>query len=330
MSRAFQTAVVIPTTGRERLLRRTLESVAEAAGGGCLAEVRVVENGGDGSARSVVDGLTHRLPTRYMVRREGNKASALNAALEECVAEFVCFLDDDVRVEAGTLRAYIDAAERYGRRHHFAGPLLPDWEEEPPRWLKPHLPHSVTGWYHGEEERYYDRPHFIGSNWAAFRQDILEGGGFLPGIGPGSPTDTVGDEMELQHRLLEAGNRGVYLPRAVARHFVSKRQCDFEWARDRQRRTGRTYGVLGWPLPGGADRCDGWRAGVLAGKVAVARTLRWTLERRAYLEMTLARTRGYREGRRMRDRTTDSASFSFPEGLPRRRAFAPAPRRPKG
>lgn len=327
MSGFFQTAVVIATTGRGRLLSRALESVAKAGAGGHLAEVRVVENGGDGSAEPVVDAFSQRLPVRYMFRRKGNKAEALNGALEECAAGFICFLDDDVRVKEGTLEAYIETAGRYGSGHHFAGPLLPDWEEEPPGWLKPYLPPSVTGWYHGGEERYYDRPHFIGSNWAAFREDVVSAGGFLPGIGPGSPTNTVGDEMELQHRLLEAGSRGVYVPRAVARHFVSKGQCDFEWARNRQRRTGRTYGVLGWPLHGTLDGAARWRVGVLAGKVAVARTLRWTPERRAHLEMTLARTRGYREGERLRDRTAGLATFSSREGLPRQRAFAPAPRR---
>lgn len=303
------TAVIIATAGRGPLLRRTLESLIDAAHSASLVELRVVENGGRRGAETVLEKVSSRFPVQYMYREEGNKARALNAAVEACRGEFICFFDDDVEVEEGNLRAYIDAAQRYGAGHHFAGPLFPDWEAEPPEWLKPYLPPSVTGWYHGGEERFYDEPHFIGSNWAAFRADVLHVGGFLPLVGPGSASGTVGDEMEIQRRLLDAGGRGVYVPAAVARHQVERSACDFEWARVRQRRTGRTYGILGWPMEG-PERAGrpGWgRVGLLAAKVLVARTLRWSPERRAHLEMTLARSHGYLEGRAMRRRELRAA-----------------------
>lgn len=299
---SYDMAIVIATFRRKRLLRRTLESLARARLPTGLRAVWVVENGGEHGARGVVGSFAGRLPARYLFVPQANKSRALNEALARSDVGLIYFLDDDVRLDEAAVEAYADAAARYGPGHHFAGPLVAEWEEEPPAWLKPYLPPSATGWYHGDREKYYDRPHFIGSNWAAFREDILAVGGFAEHIGPGSAAGAIGDEMELQQRMLEAGGRGVYLPAARVWHHVAASDCDFDWARRRQRRMGLTYGLLGWE-PGGGSIPKGpagwWRVARLAAKVAVARALGWSEERRAYLEMTCARTRGYLEGDRM-------------------------------
>lgn len=305
------TAVVIATARRERLLRRTLESLATAGLPEALKEVLVVENGGAHGARAVAEQFAGRLPIRYLFENEGNKCKAMNLALEQSVADLVYFLDDDVRVDEGAPETYVEAAGRYGPGHHFSGPLVADWEEEPAEWLKPYLPASAIGWDKGESERFYDKPHFIGSNWAAFRDDMLAVGGFSEHIGPGSPLGAIGDEMELQQRLLDAGGRGVYLPSARVWHHVPRSDCDFAWARKRQRTTGRTYGVLGWPPEGGPipEGLAGYaRLAVLTLKVTVARALGWSEQRRAYLEMTRARTSGYLAGRRISRQLPESLS----------------------
>lgn len=304
MTREVDTAVVIATCGRPELLRRTLSSLGAARRPDSVRKVLVVENGGAQGAGEVVEGLRDRLPVRHLLLEDGNKSRALNVALETTSAEFIYFLDDDVVLDPGAVEVYVDAAARYGPGHHFSGPLEADWEVEPPDWLKAYLPPSAKGWYHGDEEKYYDLPYFIGSNWAAFRADMLAQGGFKEHIGPGSPTGAIGDERDLQQRMLDAGSRGVYLPGARIWHHVPADACDFEWTRRRQHRTGLTYGVLGLPpdVPGEAipDGLDGRiRLAVLGAKIMVARALGWSDERRAWLEMTRARTAGYMEGRRI-------------------------------
>lgn len=297
-------AIVIATHRRPELLRRTLGSLADSRADE-IREVLVVENGGAHGAKAVVGEFTDSLPLRYLFLPEGNKCRALNLALRESTAELVVFFDDDVRVADGTVETYLNAARRYGSGHYFSGPLVPELEIEPPDWLKPYLPASATGWSQGDAEVYYDRPWFIGSNWAAFHDDMLAVGGFDERIGPGSPTGAIGDESELQQRMLEAGSRGVYLPDARVRHHVPPSECSFEWARSRMHRTGLTYGVLGWtpqegPIP---DGLAGWaRLAVLSAKVVTARLLGWSEERRCWLEMTRARTLGYLRGRRVTGR----------------------------
>jgi glucosyl-dolichyl phosphate glucuronosyltransferase len=302
MSNGYGMGVVIATARRERLLRETLDSLASARLPATFQEVLVVENGARGGTQEVVESFAPRLPVRYMFVPAPNKCRALNHALREAAAPFIYFLDDDVRLDADAVEAYADAAARYGPGHHFSGPLVPAWEVEPHDWLKGYLPRSATGWDHGDREKYYDKPDFIGSNWAAFRADMLAVGGFSEDIGPGTPSGAIGDESELQQRLLDAGGRGVYLPAARVWHHVPRSDCSFDWARDRQHRMGVTYGFLGWPpewgpIPPGL--AGWWQLGLRMAKVSVARALRWSEERRVYVEMTGAYARGYLKGRRL-------------------------------
>ena len=298
-------AVVIATHRRSTLLRRTLESLAAPRRPEMLREVLVVENGGAHGARTIVEAFAGRLPVRYLLLEDGNKCRALNLGLAEASSELICFFDDDVRLAESIVETYADAGLRYGRGHHFSGPLVAEWETPPPDWLLPWLPPSARGWDKGEDECFYDEPHFIGSNWAAFREDVLAVGGFDERIGPGSPTGAIGDERDLQERLLAAGGRGVYLPDARVWHHVPTGRIDFEWTRHRQYVTGFTCGLMGWPLERGVDPTGvsgGLRQAVKAAKIAVAKILGWGEERRAWLEMTHALGRGYRDGRRARRR----------------------------
>jgi glycosyltransferase involved in cell wall biosynthesis len=275
-----------------------------------VVEVIVAENGGAHGAADVVELLAPRfgrVELRHLLLEDGNKCRALNAALAATRADLICFFDDDVLIAEEAIEAYVDAATRYGPGHQFSGPLVPDWEREPPEWLMRYLPPSAKGWYHGNEERYFDEPYFIGSNWAAFGADILRVGGYDERIGPGSRSGAIGDEMELQQRLLDAGSRGVYLPRASIRHHVPADRCDFRWAVGRQRVEGRTYAILGWPPHGGPIDTGVRGRLALASldlKVLVARGLGWPDERRAWLETRRAKLRGYLEGTRFRRHLT--------------------------
>lgn len=308
---AFDADIVIATRDRSELLRRTLSSLAATSPPSAVKRVLVLENGGGRGAGAVVEEFADRLPVHHEALDWTGKSRTLNRALELATADLIVFFDDDVRVGAPTVAAYVDAAKRYGRSHHFAGPLIAEWEEEPPQWLKSYLPPSAVGWDQGDEEVFYDHPHFIGSNWAAFRADMLAVGGFDERIGPGSPTGTIGDEMELQRRLLDAGGRGVYLPQARAWHHVPAVSCGFDWARRRQFRGGLTNGFLGWEPEGEAVQPGSvghLKLAIRSTKIRIARILGWTEERRAWLEMTHARARGYREGRRLSRRYGASTS----------------------
>ena len=115
----MKAAIAVPTRRRAPYLDVALASLtpqARAAG----AEVLVVDDGPDEATRAV----TARHGARYVRRHASGLNAARNAALDATDAELVCFVDDDVAVQAGWLDALLRAAaecpEDVGA---FAGPI---------------------------------------------------------------------------------------------------------------------------------------------------------------------------------------------------------------
>jgi len=243
-------SVLIPTHSRPRLLERTLDSVARCTLPDGYEELVVIENGSRAGAERLVEDLPKELNARYMHRERGNKSYALNEALYTIDDGLVVFFDDDVRVSAGVLVAYAEAARSQGRGVFFGGPVKVDRKAEPPDWLTPLFPHSVRG-YDLETSRMGDK--YIGFNWAAFSQDLKEQGGFDPRFGPGCPTGATGQESDMQQRLIESGCVGMDVPEAVVRHYVPEGNMTLRWLLHRRFRGGIRVGL--------ESDLSGWRFG---------------------------------------------------------------------
>jgi GT2 family glycosyltransferase len=236
----MKTAVIIATHRRPDGLARVLEGLAAGPRPAGL-EILVVENGPPSGARDVTQASRVAAQVRYFHRAAGNKSLALNHGLQHTEAEFVVFLDDDVGVPPDLLDAYLGAARRRGRGHFFGGGLDVEAATPCPPHLAPYLPRSARGWLYAEAEAEIPAgafDFFFGANWAAFRADLLAAGLFAPDLGiAGSAFSPVGEETELQHRLVAAGLRPVYVP-AVVRHPAPAAHYTTGWLWRRRFRLG--------------------------------------------------------------------------------------------
>ena len=235
--------VVIDTAGRQELLGRTLASLAEGEVPAALAQTIVIENGPPGGARQIVSQAPPILKTRYLYEPCGNKSGALNRVLDAIDDGLIFFADDDVRFHPGVLRDYALAAQQRSERAFFGGPVAVDYEQEPPEWLKQYLPKSARGWSLTAETNLVNEPDFLGCNWAAFAKDLKRAGGFDPFRGPGAVTGSVGQESDMQRRLLQSDCQGIYLPGACVWHYVPADRCSPEWALERAYRQGIRKGI---------------------------------------------------------------------------------------
>jgi len=232
--------VLIPTHGRPRLLERTLQSVVKCELPESYEELVVIENGSRAGAERLVEQLPERLNARYMHRERGNKSYALNEALDTIIDGLVVFFDDDVRVGPETLLAYAEAAEESRDDVFFGGPVGVKRDAEPPEWLAPLFPNSVTG-YDLDESRMGNK--YIGFNWAAYSRDLKQLGGFDPRFGPGSRTGATGQESDIQKRLLDKGFVGKDVSDAVVWHIVPSDHLTLQWLSQRWFRGGVRIGT---------------------------------------------------------------------------------------
>ena len=132
--------IVIATRGRAGLLERTLRSLEKCEPVSVFGQTLVVENGERSGAEDVVRRAAAPLQARYLFHPEANKSAALNAALHELQDGLVVFLDDDVRVGEGLLRAYAAAASGVTQGVFFGGPVHAEYQVQPASWLLPSCP----------------------------------------------------------------------------------------------------------------------------------------------------------------------------------------------
>jgi len=239
----MKTAVIIPTHLRPDLLERLLADLSRAA----LApetEVHVVENGLRSGAQEICGKYPLGGRMRYHYLAEGRKSVALNHAIDGCDADLLIFFDDDIRVPGNIVEIYEDAARRRGPGHFFGGPLTTDADFSCPPDLAPYLPLSATGWLPSNREMVMDPEafdYFFGANWAAFRVDLAAAGLFASDLGiTASRLSPLGEENEIQERMVRAGVKPVYLPGALIRHHVPRECYTTSWVRRRRFRLGVT------------------------------------------------------------------------------------------
>jgi hypothetical protein len=235
--------VMIATSNRPDLLRRTLASLGKCEKPADYGETVVIENGSKSGTEEVVQNAAAWLRTRYLFESKPNKSAALNRGLAELGECLVFFTDDDARFHPSVLCAYNEASDRFGKGNFYGGPTQADYEIEPPVWLKQYLPPSARGWRLGEAVETVRKPDFLGFNWAAFASELKAVGGFDPNRGPGSPTGSVGQEKEMQQRLLKEELKAIYVPEALVWHYVPKERCSAKWVLKRGYQSGIQAGI---------------------------------------------------------------------------------------
>jgi len=302
--------VVIATYDRSPLLRRTLESLAAADRPESFQRVIVVENGSDAGARQVCEQVADQIPCQYIHRAEAGKSRALQYVMEQLGSGFAFFTDDDVRVTPNLLTAYAEAAAREGPDAIIGGPLRIDYEgDPPPDWLVDFLPPSARGWEPAGPDKLTAESRFLGANYGASIERILQVGGFNAVIGPGAMHagtlgNPVGQETDIQNRLIDAGGRMVHLPNVVVWHWVPRDRCSPRWALHRAYRLRlgdalRQPRTFDGPLLCGIPKWA-WRRWLALGASAFVANFIVDAKCRFAVKIAFAKWRGYMAGMKQR------------------------------
>ena len=237
-------SVVIATSGRLKLLQRTLKSLVSVNKPSNYGMTLVIENGPKAGAHEIVAQFAEQLNAKYLYSDYANKSHALNQALAIVPEQLLFFTDDDVQFSVEVLEKYSKAAANKRGGEFYGGPTGVDYERPPPEWLLEYLPRSAKGFQPNELVGPVNDRAFLGFNWAAFTSDIIRCGGFDPNYGPGSPTGSRGSETNLQQRLRRFGVQPIYVPAAKVWHYVPPERCSPQWVLERAWQTMIPVGIM--------------------------------------------------------------------------------------
>lgn len=238
--------VLIAAAGKPALLGRTLAGLAAAAKPASYRGTLVVENGPRCGIEEMVHDFAREHRFQHLYVPESNKSHALNCGLAQLDDGLVFMTDDDVRLDPQILLAYDEAARNVDRGEFYGGPVLIDAEHGlPPEWMRRFYPLTIAEpWLLPHVNRAaVNGQTFMGTNWAAFAGDLRAASGFDSRLGPGGTTGAAGQETEAQRRLLALGARAVYMPEAMAWHYLHPEFLDPQWVLRRAYRHALEWGM---------------------------------------------------------------------------------------
>lgn len=232
--------LAIVTWNRAEMLRETLARLAPPES--LSWELLVVDNGSTDATAEVL-AKADRLPLRAVREPRPGIAVARRRAVEEARSPLLVFVDDDVDVPPGFLEAYASATRRHPDAAFFGGPVRLGFLAPPPDWLARGLDAVANAYARidlGPEERPLRPGEIVHGVNMAFRAEALRAHPFDPAFGLRHDEPLLGEETELQRRLVRAGLSGVWVPAARVVHRIPPQRATLRSLARYFRALGRT------------------------------------------------------------------------------------------
>lgn len=232
-------SVIIPTRNRAASLEQTLYSLCSTQDPGHPYEVIVVDNGSTDATRQVTEVFKQALPQlKYVFEPNPGLHNGRHRGALVAKGQYLCYLDDDVKVDPLWLRSVVETFETTGAVL-VGGKILPEYEQTPPDWLKEFVKPVGNYGYNigqltlidlGEQIREIDPIYVWGANFSIRKDVLFECGGFRPDSMPKELLNLRGDgETGLSRAIKQKGCKAFYHPRAMVRHCISKDRLTVEY-----------------------------------------------------------------------------------------------------
>jgi glycosyltransferase involved in cell wall biosynthesis len=297
-------SIVIATRNRERLLAETLAGLVRLRWPRDRFEIIVADNGSTDGTAAVVESAcptTSAPAIQYLLVPQPGKSYAVNAALSFARGDIIALTDDDVLPDVAWLHHLCAAFDETGA-DFVAGRIFARWETPPPQWMSRSL-YGVLAIPDNGDTRLEIAPDNhrvvpIGANMAIRAAVVTKIGGLRTDLGKLDGTLRTGEDHEFFLRMLAAGFRGVYEPRAVVHHWVPRERLEPKYFRQWLYQNGRDVARLNAAHPVAVPRLLGvprylWREAVGHGRTALFGALTGNAAKRFGGEVRLRWLSGY-------------------------------------
>lgn len=205
-------------------------------------EVLVINNHSTDDTEVIADRHKTRLPLRHLLETKRGKSNAANLAVLEAAGDLLVWTDDDVIVSRDWLAEYVAAAQTFSEASFFGGSVEPWFAVEPPNWIRRHQ-RTIQGAYAVREVECEPRlmapgEFPVGANFAA-RTEILRRYPYSTELGWVNGVRVGGEDSDVIRRMTEDGYRGMWIGKAMVRHYIPAERLSAKYLRSLYEGNGR-------------------------------------------------------------------------------------------
>lgn len=220
--------VIICTWNRSKTLAVALTSLAACVVAPDVEwEVLVVDNNSTDDTRRICESFTEKSAgrVRYLFEAKQGKTHALNAGICEARGEILALTDDDVTVDSLWVAKIYDAFQRYDCAA-VGGRIVPVWKCKKPSWIELDGPFRHEAYSAIVNFDKGDSPCVLsvaatGANMGLRRTAVERYGPYRTDL---NRLDSLlgGEDTEYCRRLMQAGEKLMYVPEAIVYHPVEE------------------------------------------------------------------------------------------------------------
>lgn len=231
-------SIIISTLNRAVYLIKCLECLLKVDFDPNIIEVIVIDNDSTDDTKCVVDYFKDKISyLRYFFSDMPGLHTGRNLGFQKAEGDILCYIDDDSFVSKRWLKG-IESAFSDSDVMMVGGPCLPEFENEPPRWLDYFWSECEFGKTLGNlslldfgEKLMNISPMYVnGCNFNIRKNMLAEVGGFHPDAMPRKLIRYRGDgESFVSRMLIEMGYKALYSPDVKIHHFIPASRMTTEY-----------------------------------------------------------------------------------------------------
>ena len=237
-SAKIEYSIIIPTLNQSSKLKQCLSHLSELSFEPDLCEVLVIDNGSTDDTKEISLSFQNKIENLlYIFCESPGLMAARHKGCDEAKGEILSYLDDDSLVTKDWLQGIAEAF----RDENVAlggGPCIPEYEGEPPYWVKHFWNTTEYGKVNtflslidfGDRKLFIHPGYVFGCNFSIRKEIFLEFGGTHPDYFPEKYKQFIGDgESSLSGKIYASGYKTVYHPRVKIRHFIPGARLTLEY-----------------------------------------------------------------------------------------------------
>ncbi len=218
-------SLVIATYNRCEQLLVTLRSVAEQQHLAEEWECIVVDNNSKDNTGECVERFIKENPSLnivYIFESRQGLSHARNAGIKAAQGDIIAFIDDDERIVAEFIGAYIELFDTHPDAMSAGGKIIAEYPTGRPRWMSHYTELPIANpMDFGTQPRLFPTRRIPGGGNMAIRSKVFAiVGMFNTSLGRTGKRLIGGEESELFERMAAHGMRCYYAPRAVMYHII--------------------------------------------------------------------------------------------------------------